>query len=225
MREEEVVVLQRQELFHGVSRQEIPPLLHCLEAAEKSYQKGEFISCTEDTIRWIGIILKGSVRMVKTDWWGNNTILASMNQDEIFGESFACGSRKQSFVSFQAAEETKVLFLQFDKVLHTCSKVCTFHQKLTENMVSVIAHKNLCLMEKIEITSKKTLREKVYTYLCNQAQIEESAYITIPMGRMELAEYLGVDRSALSRELKNMKEQGIIDFHKDTFRILGKFAD
>lgn len=223
--EKELSMLQKQDLFRGVTAQEIPALLGCLEAVEKTYQKAEFISYTEEMIQWIGIILQGSVHMVKTDWWGNNTILTSMNQGEIFGESFACGSRKQSFVSFQAAEDTTVIFLQFDKVLHTCSKVCSFHQRLTENMVSIIADKNIRLMEKIEITSKKTIREKVYTYLCDQAQRENSSYITIPLGRTELAQYLGVDRSALSRELKAMKEQGLIDFHKDTFRILGKFSD
>lgn len=220
MKEEYISMLKRQELFSGVVREDIGHMLNCLGAYEKNYKKSEFILLSEETVNCVGIILKGRVHMVKEDLWGNSTILALLQPFEIFGETFACGSTKKSTVSFQAAEAVEVLFLQFNKVMRTCSKACTFHQQLIENMVSIIADKNLLLMEKIEITSKKTIREKISTYLGNQARKKKSSYITIPMGRMQLAEYLCVDRSALTRELNLMREQGLIDFDKNTFRIL-----
>lgn len=220
MKEEYISMLKRQELFSGVVREDIGHMLTCLGAYEKNYKKSEFILLSEETVNCVGIILKGRVHMVKEDLWGNSTILALLQPFEIFGETFACGSTKKSTVSFQAAEAVEVLFLQFNKVMRTCSKACTFHQQLIENMVSIIADKNLLLMEKIEITSKKTIREKISTYLGNQARKKKSSYITIPMGRMQLAEYLCVDRSALTRELNLMREQGLIDFEKNTFRIL-----
>lgn len=220
MKEEHISLLEHQDLFSGVAREDIGHMLQCLGAYEKTYQKSEFLLLSEETVNCIGIILKGRVHMVKEDLWGNSTILTALQPLEIFGESFACGSSKKSTVSFQAAEATDVLFLQFHKVMRTCSKVCSFHQQLIENMVSIIADKNVLLMEKIEITSKKTIREKIFAYLVNQAQKKNSNYITIPMGRLELAEYLCVDRSALTRELNAMRDQGFIDFDKNTFRIL-----
>lgn len=223
MNKEIVKQLAAHPLFSGISEADIPHLLRCLGAYGKTYQKSEFLLLIEEPITWIGIILTGRVHIIKEDLWGNSTILAVLQPMDTFAESFACGSRKKSAVCVQAAEAVKVLILQSDKVIRTCSRMCSFHQQLTENMVSMIADKNLRLMEKIEITSKKTIREKICTYLGNQGSSENSDYITIPLGRLELAEYLCVDRSALTRELNSMKEEGLIDFHKNTFRILKEF--
>lgn len=225
MKKEIIKQLAAHPLFSDISAADIPHLLHCLGAYEKNYQKSEFLLLFEEPITWIGIILTGRVHIIKEDLWGNSTILAVLQPMDIFGESFACGSRKKSEVCVQAAEVVKVLILQFDKVIRTCSRMCSFHQQLTENMVSMIADKNLRLMEKIEITSKKTIREKICTYLGNQVSKENSDYITIPLGRLELAEYLCVDRSALTRELNTMKNEGLIDFHKNTFRILKELKE
>ena len=116
--------------------------------------------------------------------------------------------------------DTNVLYLPFRKVLHSCNLSCIFHHRLIENMVTLIADKNWQLMEKVEVTSKKTLRDKILTYLSLQAQKNGSKYFEIPLGRIELAEYLCADRSAMTRELANMKEAGLIDYEKNTFRLL-----
>ena len=125
-----------------------------------------------------------------------------------------------SVVTFLVSEDAKVLFLPFNRVMHTCSGACAFHQKLVENMVRVIARKNRDLMGKVEVISKKTLREKILAYLSMQAQRQGSSSFRIPLGRVEWAEYLCADRSALTRELAKMKEEGLIDYHKNEFRVL-----
>ena len=112
------------------------------------------------------------------------------------------------------------LFMPFDRVMHSCTMACQFHHRLIENMVKIIADKNRDLMQKVDVVSKRTIREKLLAYLSIQAQVQNSRYLEIPLGRVELAEYLCVDRSALTRELAKMKEDGLIDYDKNCFRIL-----
>ena len=158
--------------------------------------------------------------MIKEDFWGNKTMLVRMRKDELFGETFACGEDNISVVTFVVSEDAKILFMPFDRVMHSCTLACVFHHRLIENMVHIIAHKNRDLMRKVEVISKKTLREKILAYLSVQAQNQGNRYFEIPLGRVELAEYLCADRSALTRELAKMKEDGLIDYDKNCFRIL-----
>ena len=158
--------------------------------------------------------------MIKEDLWGNKTMLIRMRKGELFGETFACGEDNLSVVTFLASEDARILFMPFDRVMHSCTMACVFHHRLIENMVHIIANKNRDLMRKVEIISKRTLREKILAYLSIQAQVQQARYFEIPLGRVEWAEYLCVDRSALSRELAKMKEDGMIDFDRNCFRIL-----
>ena len=171
-------------------------------------------------IRHIGVVLSGCVDMVKEDIWGNRTLLIRSKKDDVFGETFACGEDKLSNVHFLASEDTSVLFLSFDQVMHNCTNACNCHRKLSDNMLRVIAAKNRELMRKVEVVSKRSIREKVLSYLSLLAQTQESRYVEVPMGRLELAEYLCVDRSALTRELAKMQDEGIIDYDKNIFRVL-----
>ena len=164
-------------------------------------------------------LLSGAVDMIKEDLWGNKTMLVRMRKDELFGETFACGSDNLSVVTFMVSEDAKILFLPFDRVMHSCTMACQFHHRLIENMVHIIADKNRDLMRKVEVVSKRTIREKLLAYLSIQAQIQNARYFEIPLGRVELAEYLCVDRSALTRELAKMKAEGIIDYHRNSFRM------
>ena len=207
-------------LFAGISSEERKAMLGCIGYHFGTYQKGDIIAFAGENIRHIGILLSGSVDMVKEDFWGNKTMLVRMQKDEVFGETFACGEDKLSVVTFVVSENAKILFLPFDRVMHSCTMACEFHHRLIENMVRIIANKNRDLMQKIEVVSKRTIREKLLSYLSIQAQVQESCYFEIPLGRVELAEYLCVDRSALTRELVKMKEEGLIDYDKNCFRIL-----
>ena len=207
-------------LFDGVAPEDRKAMLGCIGYHIGTFRRGDVVAFEEENIRHIGIILKGCVDMVKEDLWGNKTMLVRMRRDELFGETFACGSDNLSVVPFLVSEDAEILFLPFDRVMHSCTMACVFHHRLIENMVHIIADKNRDLMRKVEVVSKRTIREKLLAYLSIQAQIQDSRYLQLPLGRVELAEYLCVDRSALTRELVKMKEDGLIDYDRNCFRLL-----
>lgn len=207
-------------LFAGIKAEERKAMLSCIGYHIGTFRKGEIVAFEAENIRHIGIVISGAVDMVKEDLWGNKTMLVRIRKNEIFGETFACGSDSLSVVTFLVSEEAQILFMPFDRVMHSCTMACQFHHRLIENMVKVIANKNRDLMQKVDVVSKRTIREKLLAYLSIQAQQQNSRYFEIPMGRVELAEYLCIDRSALTRELVKMKEDGLIDYDKNSFRIL-----
>jgi len=207
-------------LFSGIAPEDLKTMLGCIGYHIGEYQKGEIIAFEDENIRHIGIVISGAVDMIKEDFWGNKTMLVRMRENELFGETFACGDDNLSVVTFVVSEDAKIMFLPFERVMHSCTMACVFHHRLIENMVRIIANKNRDLMRKVEVISKKTLREKILAYLSIQAQVQDTRYFEIPLGRVELAEYLCADRSALTRELTKMKEDGLIDFDRNCFRIL-----
>ena len=206
-------------LFAGISEQEIRPMLQCINAYEKHYAKGEYIARSGDMLRNIGLVLYGKIQLRLEDSNGGTTILAVVRARELFGEAFVCGGNLAARVSILAEEDCAILFLPFSRVLTSCTMACEFHHRLIENTVRLIAAKNLALIEKLEIISKKTLREKILTYLLIEEQKHNSPYFSIDMGRLELADYLCADRSALTRELSRMRADGLIDYDKNTFRL------
>lgn len=207
-------------LFTGICEEDLPAMLKCMGSYQKKYHKNEIIFLESNEVRSVGIILSGIVHMVKENIEGDHTILVAMKEGELFGESFSCGSHLDSHVSFFAAVPCTVLFLPFYKVIHSCKMSCTFHHRLIENMVRLIGDKNVQLMQKIEIISQKTLRGKIMTYLQNQSMEQNSRNFSIPLARLELAEYLCADRSALTRELSHMKKEGLIWYEKNNFQLL-----
>ena len=207
-------------LFADILPQERASVLSCIGYHVGTYRKGEILAFEEENIRHIGIVVSGSVDMIKEDLWGNKTLLVRLGQNELFGETFACGSDSLSVVTFLVSEDAQILWIPFDRVMHSCTRACCFHHQLIKNMVTIIANKNRDLMRKIEVVSKRTIREKLLTYLSIQAQAQNTRYFEIPLGRLELAQYLCVDRSALTRELVNMKAEGLIDYDKNCFRLL-----
>ena len=209
----------RSPLFDGISKQERGAMLGCIGYHIGSFKKGGIVALEGENLRHIGIVLSGSVDMVKEDFWGHKTMLLRIWKDEIFGETFACGEDNLSVVTFQVSEDAKILFLPFDRVMHSCTMACRFHHQLIENMVHIIANKNRDLMRKVEVVSRRSIREKLLTYLSIQAQAQGSRYFELPLGRLELAEYLCVDRSALTRELAKMKDEGLLDYDRNWFRI------
>ncbi len=216
----ELIKNSRSVLFGGISPEELEIMLGCIGYHQNRYEKGEIIAFEAENIRHIGIVLSGAVDMIKEDIWGNRTMLVRMRKGELFGETFVCGADNMSVVTFAASENSSLLFLPFDRVMKSCSNTCVFHQRLIENMVRAIAAKNLELMRKVEVVSKKNLREKILGYLSQQAQLHDSRYFEVPLGRIEMADYLCTDRSALTRELSKMRDEGIIDYDKNTFKIL-----
>ena len=207
-------------LFTGIREEDLSAMLACLGSFQKRYRKNEIILLESNEVRSIGVILSGKVHMIKEDAEGYQTLLVTMKENELFGESFSCGSFLSAQVSFRAATDCTVLFLPFYKIIHSCKMSCPFHHRLIENMVRLIGNKNVQLMQKIEVISKKTLREKILAYLQSQAPKDGSRCFTIPLGRLELADYLCADRSALTRELARMKADGLIWYEKNQFQLL-----
>lgn len=207
-------------LFDGIAPEDRTAVLSCIGYHITAYRKGDVIALESENVKHIGVILSGSVDMIKEDFWGNKTMLLRMRQNEVFGETFACGDDSVSLVTFLVSEDAKVMFMPFCRVMRSCSMACQFHHQLMENMVRIIAKKNRELMRKVEVVSKRTIREKVLAFLSIQAQTQDTSYLELPLGRVELADYLCVDRSALTRELVKMKEEGLLDYDKNCFRLL-----
>lgn len=215
--------LQSMPMFYGIEEKNMETILNCMNAYIREHKKDQYIILCEDEVEVVGIILSGKVQMIREDLWGNKTLLVSMGKGELFGETFACGAHRNATVSFLAPTDAKIIFLSFGHIMHTCSMACKFHHRLIENMVTLIASKNISLMDKVDILSKKTLRDKISTYLLQQAGKQNSTYFDVPFGRVQLAEYLCADRSALTRELSTMRDEGLIEYDKNSFHILKSF--
>ncbi len=205
-------------LFNNIGYNDFENMFNCIEAHTKRFKKNEVILLSDDTVRFVGLILSGSVKVIKEDISGNRNILTELSQSEIFGEVFACAGVERSPVTVEATEDSEILFINFKKIISVCSSACDFHSKLIENMLMLIARKNLTLNQKIEILSKRTTREKLLLFFDTQRGMNKK--FTIPYNREEMANYLCVDRSAMSNELCKMRNEGIIRFNKNEFEML-----
>ena len=205
-------------LFNGIAVSDFEKMITCLSAKAKSYEKDEVILLSGDAVTFVGIILSGSVKIIKEDMDGRITILTELGVSELFAEVFACAGIDRSPVTVQAAENSEIFFIDYKKIITACASSCLFHTKLIENMLGLIAAKNLMLNSKIEILSKRTTREKLLTFFDMQRGV--ATKFIIPYNREELANYLCVDRSAMSIELGKMKKEGLINYNKNQFELL-----
>jgi len=207
-------------LFEGISAEEVTTLLSCLSFREATFVRGESIIREGDPVGSFGIILSGFVQIVRNDYSGQRMILSGFGTGSVFAESFACAEIARSPVSVVAAEDCSILFLPYRKMLGTCRSACLFHQRLIENLMRLIARKNLMLSSRMEIAGKRTIREKVLAYLGQERARAGSPSFDVPYSRSELADYLCVDRSALSRELGRMRDEGLVEYSRGRFTIL-----
>ena len=156
---------------------------------------------------------------MRTDFFGNRSILASLVPGELFGESFACAGVKAVPVTVAAVEAAEVMLIDCLRITHPCGHGCQFHQRMIFNLLQIVAAKNLVFHQKIEVTSKRTTREKLMTYLMLQAKRQGSLEFEIPYDRQELADYLQVERSGLSAEIGKLRRQGTIEAERRRFKI------
>ncbi len=213
------VLLANTSLFYGIKEDEIKTLLPCLNAREKRYKKNEIILHTGDSVSDIGLVLSGSVNIVVNFYHGNSNIIGHTGKREIFAENYAAIPSRELICDVVAAEDTEVLFLNMEKLLTTCKRGCAFHQQLIYNLLRISAQKNLDLSSRMMHVAPKSIREKALSYLFEQAIKNNSPHFTIPFSRQQLADYLGVDRSALSNELSKMQKDGLVTFHKSEFTL------
>ena len=206
-------------LFHGIREDEIKDLLSCLNAREKTYKKDETILRAGDTVSQIGLVEEGSVNIVVNFYWGNSNIFGHVEKGSIFAENYAAVPGKELICDVVAAEDARVVFLDMNKLESTCGKNCTFHNRLIHNLLKISAQKNLGLSSRMMHIAPKSLRERLLSYLSEQATVQGSAHFTIPFDRQQLADYLGVDRSAMSNELSKMQKDGLIEYRKNEFTL------
>ena len=212
-------ILKTSGLFRGMKEEEILSILDCLAAEEGSFGKGEYLFRQGDEIHSIAVLLSGKVRIESTDVWGPRHILGVVVPGEIFAEAYAFDG--ETILNDVIAEEMSlVLFLNAEKVLRTCSSSCPFHTSLIDNLFCMIARKNRNLVQKINQVTKRSTREKVLSYLSDQAKKCGNNQFSIPFDRQALADYLAVDRSALSSVLSRLRDEKIIEFHKNEFKLL-----
>lgn len=215
-------ILKKSPLFNEISENDLESMLTCLSATIKKYKKNEIIYMTGDRLDKVGVVVEGNVHIVKEDILGNRNIIAHMHEGQLFGEAFACAEVDNLPVSVISNSNCIIIFIDYKKVIYTCNNSCVFHHKLLENMLGILARKNILLSNKIEHISKRTTREKALSYLFTQVQQQGKNTFKIPFNRQELADYLSVDRSALSTELGKLRDEGIIEFDRNEFKILLK---
>lgn len=209
-------ILQKVVLFEGLDRKELSSILECLQAQRRSYKKGSIILSAGSKPQYVGIVLSGKLHVVKDDRGGSRSILATLAESDIFAEALCCAKVAKSPVSVLCNTDADILLVEFSRILNTCSNACMFHQKLIANMLKIIAQKNLYLQGRMELIQTKSIRDKVLMYLGGFVEKQDSCF-TIPHNRQEMADYLNVERSALSHELMRMKKEGLIEYRKDRF--------
>lgn len=214
------VILKKCPLFEGIEGQDMEAMLACLGGKVLRVGKNQTILAEGEKAEFVGIVLTGSVQIVKEDYFGNRSIVAQMEAGELFGESFACANVASLPVSVVAAEEGSVMLIDCHRITVSCSNACSFHSRMIFNLLKVVAKKNLMFNQKIEVTSKRTTRQKLMTYLLQQAKRHGCSSFTIPYDRQALADYLEVERSAMSAEISKLRSEGILESEKNHFRLL-----
>lgn len=213
-------IIKQNDLFKGIEDDNLKSILSCLSAKVSMFKKGEFIYMTGENVYFIGILLKGQVVVLKEDEEGNANILSEISSGDMFGEALACAEIEKSSVTVQTLEDSEVLLVDYKKIIKTCSSACVFHTLLIENMLKILAKKVIMLNQKMEIISKRTIREKLIAFFTAQKNIFNSNIFTIPYNREQLSNYLYIDRSAMSRELGKMRDEGLIKFKKNRFELI-----
>ena len=204
-------------LFADIREQDREVLLSCLTAYTRTYHKGDLLHLDALERRDVGIVLSGALHMVKEDVWGHQSLVAYLGIGSLFGESEALEPESETHVSYIAAADTQVIFVPLDRVLHPCKRQCPFHTAIARNMFRLMGQKNALLLDKIEVSSKSSLREKILSYLKMLSERQGGKYIRVPLNRTDMASYLQSNRSAMTRELSDMQADGIIDFDGNTF--------
>ena len=213
-------IIKDNPLFARISQEDLLGMLHCLSARIHCYKKDSYIFMAGDLVHSIGVVLKGNVAITKENKEGDRNLVTMIVPGQCFGESFACSGRPEAFVSAAAMEDCEIMFLDCKKIVTTCSSACTFHTRLIENILAMLTEKIQGLNQKLEIVSKRKIRDKLMTFFQEQKKNTGTNVFSIPYNREQLADFLFIDRSALSNELCKMRDEGLIRFHKNKFEIL-----
>ncbi len=217
---EYISILKRTSLFAGVSEDEIATMLDCLQAKLYTFKKGEYVFRQGEHLNHIMLLVEGKLHVQRDDYWGNRSIINIVDVGEMFGEAYVAPESGAILNDVVADADSTVIFFDVKRILTTCSSACRFHTMLVQNLFFAISEKNRKLLQKLGHMSKRTTREKLISYLSEEAKKQNSAAVTIPFNRQQLADFLSVDRSAMSNELCKMRDEGLLTFEKNRFTLL-----
>ena len=215
-----VSILKRTKLFAGVGNDEIISMLSCLGARLHTYKKGEYVLREGEHLSDIIVLVEGNLHIQKDDYWGNRSILGQITVGEMFGEAYIAPESGALLNDVVTVADSTVIFIDVKKIITTCSSSCRFHTMVVQNMFFAISEKNRKLVQKLGHMSKRSTREKLISFLSEEAKQHNSSNFTIPFNRQQLADFLSVDRSAMSNELCKMRDEGLLEFNKNSFRLL-----
>lgn len=212
-------IIKSTQLFSGIGEEDIESMLSCLQARLCTYKKGEYVLRQGERSGNIMILVQGKLHIQRDDFWGNRSIINMIDAGEMFGESYAAPDSGPMMNDVLVVEDSAVIFLDVKRIITVCPTACGFHSTVIQNLVFAISEKNRTLVRKLGYMSRRTTREKLIAYLSEEAERHNSSTFSIPFNRQQLADYLSVDRSAMSNELCKMRDDGLIDFHKNRFSL------
>ena len=208
------------DLFSGISEAELSSMLYCLNPRQFSYEKNDCPARAGELFTSLGIVLSGELSVVKERIDGSRMVLTQIRPGQMFGEMVAFSATKIWPNTVCATEKSEILFLSPEKITTTCGNACIGHRSLVNNLLGILSDKALHLNKLVEYISYKTLRGKISALLLEQYRQTGNKTFTLSFDRNHLAEYLNVSRPSLSRELSRMKEEGLLDYHKSSFKLL-----
>ena len=220
-----ISILQRSQLFAGVGEANIEAMLDCLSANLRDYKKGEYVLREGERVDNVMLLASGSLNIQKDDFWGNRSIVNHISAGEMFGEAYIAPESGPLLNDVIALEDSVVMFFDFRKILTVCSSACKFHTTVIQNLFFAISEKNRQLVQKLGHMSRRTTREKLISYLSEQAKRSGSSTFSIPFNRQQLADFLCVDRSAMSNELCKMRDDGLLTFDRNTFSLISQMNE
>ena len=207
-------------VFYGMNDEELRGLLECFHARVRKYEKDEMIIRQGDIVSNIYLILEGAVNIEKDSYWGRRIIISRLGKNDNLALSFVGSKNIESNVDAITVENTLVLILGYEQCTSMCQNACTRHKVLINNLFQILSRENIELIQKIENVSQKTIRDKLMTFLSNEAQKKHSNSFSIQFNRQDLADYLNVDRSAMSFELSKLQKEGLIKYDKNKFELI-----
>lgn len=203
----------------GLSDSELEKMLTCIGAVKREYPKDSYVIQIGDYIDHVMILLDGQLCIQSEDYWGNCNVLNLIEVGDTFGEGYLAPNSGSSLNNVVARKDSTILFIEIKKLLTVCSTACPFHTKTVQNLFFAMSQKNKQLVTKLDVVSKRTTRDKLIAYLSNESAKAGQSKFTIPFNRQQLADYLSVDRSAMSNELCKMRDDGLISFYKNQFEL------
>ena len=212
--------LSSSKVFQGIDPPSYQEMMRCFDAHERRYTSGQTISEYNKKSTQVGILESGAASLIRIDIYGIRTILETLTPGDVFGEVVAFSGVFEESLAVICDKDATVLFFEYDHIMSPCGKQCAHHTKLLENMFRLISQKSMALSERIEILSRRSIRDKLLCYFSLQAIHQNSTHFLLPFSVSALADYICSDRSAMMREMKNMKETGLIEANGRSITLL-----